>query len=252
MVQLILLLVGHTLQRAGPAAPTQPVMKGKQMNTATENLILRQRQRMYELRDDTRDIASNVAEQVFDQFEREVYDITSDGFKWENADATLVRLQSAISKAFDDACEKHVLSIYERLSDELAAAAGQRVFDDGRFGLDTLRKSLRIRSLVKEPLQQGINRAQQSFGRIFSIAFKVPNPLSGGLDDTDEQMYADADRLRAGIMESSEQLRNIWRDTALDILHRGRLAYTEQLETLPARLAAQSTTHGEPLTADAQ
>lgn len=76
--------------------------------------------------------------------------------------------------------------------------------------------------------------------------------MSGGLDDTDEQMYADADRLRAGLMESSEQLRNIWRDAALDILHRGRLAYTEQLETLPARLAAQSTTHGEPLTADAQ
>lgn len=47
-------------------------MKGTQMNTATENLILRQRQRMYELRDDARDIASNVAEQVFDQFEREV------------------------------------------------------------------------------------------------------------------------------------------------------------------------------------
>lgn len=109
-------------------------MKGTQINTATENLILRQRQRMYELRDDarddTRDIASNVAEQVFDQFEREVYDITSDGFKWENADATLVRLQSAISVAFDDACEKHVLSIYERLSDELAI--GQAVYAGGK------------------------------------------------------------------------------------------------------------------------
>lgn len=216
------------------------------MNTATENLILRQRQHMHVIQGDARDIASNVAEQVFDQFEREVYDITSDGFNWENADATLVRLQSAISKAFDDACEKHVLSIYERLSDELSAAAGQRVFDDGRFGLDTLRKSLRIRSLVEEPLKQSINKAKPGLLRV------VPNTLGDDLDILGEQMRADAVRLRAGLAESSEELRNIWRYAALDILRLGRRAYTEQLETLPARLAAQSTRHGEPLTADAQ
>lgn len=216
------------------------------MNTSTENLILRQRQRMYELRDDARDIASNVAEQVFDQFEREIDNLTSEGFMWDNAVATLMLLQSAISVAFDDACEKHVLSIYERLSDELTAAAGQRVFDDGRLGLDALRKSLRIRSRVEEPLQQGINKAKPGLLRV------VSNAMSDGLDDMDEQMRADACRLRAGLADVSEQLRNIWRDAALDILHRGRLAYTEQLETLPARLAAQSTRHGEPLTADAQ
>lgn len=216
------------------------------MNTATENLILRQRQRMYELRDDARDIASSVAEQVFDQYEREVDGITSDGFMWDNADATLMQLQSAISMAFDEACEKHVLSIYERLSDELAAAAGQRVFDDGRLGLDALRKSLRIRSRIEEPLQQGINKAKPGLLRA------VSNALSDDLDNMGEQMRADAGRLRTGLMDASEQLRSIWRDAALDILHRGRLTYTEQLDTLPARLAAQLAMQSEPLTADAQ
>lgn len=215
------------------------------MNTVTENLILRQRQRMYELRDDARDIASSVAEQVFDQFEREVDGITSDGFMWDNADATLMQLQSAISMAFDEACEKHVLSIYERLSDELAAAAGQRVFDDGRLGLDALRKSLRIRSRIEEPLQQGINKAKPGLLRA------VSNALSNDLDNLNEQMRADAGRLRAGLTDVSEQLRSIWRDAALDILQRGRLAYTEQLATLPARLAAQLAMQSEPLTADA-
>jgi hypothetical protein len=216
------------------------------MNTATENLILRQRQRMYELRDDARDIAGNVAEQVFDQFEREIDIITSDGFMWDNAVTTLMFLQSGITTAFDEACEKHVLSIYERLSDELAAAAGQRVFDDGRFGLDALRKSLRIRSRIEEPLQQGINKAKPGLLRV------VSNVLSDDLDNIDEQMRADAGRLRAGLTGAGEQLRNIWRDAALDILQRGRLAYTEQLDTLPARLAAQPAMQSEPLTADAQ
>lgn len=216
------------------------------MNTTTENLILRQRQRMHELRDDASDIAGNVAEQVFDQFEREVDSITSDGFMWDNADATLMQLQSVISMAFDDACEKHVLSIYERLNDELASAAGQRVFDDGQLGLDALRKSLRIRSRIEEPLQQGINKAKPGLLRA------VSNALSDDLDNIDEQMRTDAGRLRTGLMDASEQLRNIWRDAALDILQRGRLAYTEQLDTLSARLGAQTATHSESLTAGAQ
>ena len=215
------------------------------MNTATENLILRQRGRMFELRDDARDIVGNVAEQVFDQFEREVDNITSDGFMWDCADATLMRLQGAICVAFDEACEKHVLSIFERLSDELAAAAGQRIFDDGRLGLDALRKSLRIRSRIEEPLQQGINKAKPGLLRA------VSNALSDDLDNMDEQMRADAGRLRTGLTESSEQLRSIWRDAALDILNRGRLAYTGELDTLPARLAAQPTTQGEPILAGA-
>lgn len=205
------------------------------MNITTENLILRQRGRMFELRDDARDIVGNVAEEVFDQFEREVDSITSDGFMWDNADATLMRLQSTICVAFDEACEKHVLSIYERLSNELTAAAGQRVFDDGRLGLDALRKSLRIRSRVEEPLQQAINKAKPGLLRAAS------NALSNDLDNMDKQMRADAGRLRAGLTDASEQLRSIWRDAAIDILHRGRLAYTEQLDTLPARLSTQMT-----------
>jgi hypothetical protein len=215
------------------------------MNTTTENLILRQRQRMYELRDDARDIASNVAEQVFDQFERDIDTITSDGFMWDNADTTLMYLQSTICMAFDDACEKHVLSIYERLGDEMAAAAGQRIFDDGRLGLDALRKGLRIRSRVEEPLQQGINKAKPGLLRV------VSNILSDDLDNIDEQMIADEGRLRAGLTGVSERLRTIWRDAALDILNRGRLAYTEQLDTLPAKLAAQSVKQNELIPAGA-
>ncbi len=216
------------------------------MNTATENLILRQRQRMYELRDDARNIASNVAEEVFDQFEREVDNITSDGFMWNSADITLMCLQNTISIAFDEACEKHVLPIFERLSEELADAAGQRIFDDDRLGLDVLRKSLRIRSRIKEPLQQGISKAKPGLLRA------VSNALSDNLDNLDEQMRADACRLRAGLTDVSEQLRNIWRDAALDILQRGRLAYIGQLDTLPARLAAQPAMQSEPLAADAR
>lgn len=83
------------------------------MTAQLQNLINRQHQRMRELREDARDLANTVADEVWDKFEVEIEDATADSFMFDLASSTQMALSSMLAMSYGDAFERHVLGLLE-------------------------------------------------------------------------------------------------------------------------------------------
>jgi hypothetical protein len=84
------------------------------MNTQLQSLVDRQHQRMRELRDDARDLANIVADEVWDKFEVEIEEATTDSYMFAMTKGTQMALSNMLAMSYDEAFEHHVLDLFER------------------------------------------------------------------------------------------------------------------------------------------
>lgn len=203
------------------------------MNTQPQNLIKRQHQRMRELREDARDLANTVADEVWDKFEVEIEDATADSFMFDLASSTQMALASMLAMSYDEAFERHVLGLLERQEKELReAGAGEACFDGARIDLTGLRKSLKLRRHAEDLIGQAIERAKPG---LIGMLFLARDPCS---DAWDREHRENARRLRRQLLDLREKIVEAIREETTTVIQTARLAYIDMLDTLSGKISA--------------
>ena len=239
----------HQLSHAGrimfstgkPAGPS--LTKENMMNNPLHHLIERQHQRMRELRDDARDIASTVADEVWDKFEVEIEDATGGSYMFDMASSTQMALSSMLALSYDEAFERHVLGLLERLEKELhAAGQGESCFDGARIDLAGLRKSLKLRRHANEMIGNAIERAKPGPTRVLGTIFGdlVRDELAQ-MEALERDMQRDARRLRRELLGLREKIVDTICEETATVIQAARLAYIEMLDTLSRKHGTQQT-----------
>ncbi|MDD2721857.1 MAG: hypothetical protein PHH47_11180 [Gallionella sp.] len=203
------------------------------MNAQLHNLINRQHQRMRELRDDARDLASTVADEVWDKFEVEIEEATSDGYIFDGAGMTKISLASTLAMNYDEAFERNVLGFFERQQQELKNALPDEAgFYDSRLDLAGLRKGLKLRRHADEMIGKAIEEAKPG---LIGMIFACTDPTS---DDWDKEHIDNARRLRERLLGLRSRLLEMMVEETANVVRAARLAYIGWLDTLPGKLDA--------------
>lgn len=214
------------------------------MHAQLHNLIGRQHQRMRELRDDAHDIACTVANEVWDKFEVEIEEATGDSYMFDMASSTQMALSSMLALSYDEAFERHVLGLLERLEKELyAAGPGESSFDGARADLAGLRKSLKLRRHANEMIGEAIERAKPGPTRVLGTIFGdlVRDELAQ-MDALERDMQRDARRLRRELLGLQGKIVDTICEETATVIQAARLAYINMLDALSTQLGAQQTT----------
>jgi hypothetical protein len=203
------------------------------MNTRLQNVIDRQHQRMRELRDDARDIANTVADEVWDRFEVEIEEATEDGYVFDIAECTQMALSSMLALSYDEAFERHVLGLFERQEQELReAGADEAGFNGARIDLTGLRKGLKLRRHADDLIGHAIQRAKPG---LIGMFFLSRDPCSGAWD---RELRDNARRLRHNLLELREKIVAIVCNETSTIIQAARLAHVGMLDSLRDDIAA--------------
>ena len=198
------------------------------MNTQLHSLIERQRQRMRELREDASDLANAVADEVWDRFEKDIEEVTADGYMFDMATSTQMALSSTLALNYDESFERHVLGFFVRHSNELCeSSTNLSCFDGAQIDLAGLRKGLKLRRRVEELIGRAIERAKPG---LIAMLFLSSDPCS---DAWDREHRDNARRLRSKLLELREPIIEMIREELGTVIQTGRLAYLEMLEGLP-------------------
>jgi len=203
------------------------------MNAQLHSLITHQHERMRELRDDARDIADTVADEVWDKFEVEIEKATEDGYMFDMAPGTQMALSFALNESYDNAFDRHVLGLFERLVKQLhEAGAHQAVFDDTRLNLTGMRKGLKLNRHAREWIEQAIENAKPG---LIGMLFASRDPCS---DDWDREEQENARRLRKQLHGLRGNISEAIREETATVIQTARLAYIDMLGTVLGKLAA--------------
>lgn len=202
------------------------------MNAPLQNLTAQQRQRMRELRDDAPDLANAVADEVWDKFEVEIEEATADGYMFDLASCTQMALSSTLALSYDEAFERHVLGLFERLQKELReAGAAETNFDSAQIDLSGLRKGLKLRRHADDLIGQAIERAKPG---LIGMLFLARDPCS---DAWDREHQNNASRLRRNLLELRGKVFEAIREETSTVIHTARLSYINMLDALRAKAA---------------
>lgn len=197
------------------------------MNAPLQDLIVRQHQRMRELRDDAADLANSVADEVWDKFEVEVDDATGDSYMFDLASSTQMALSSMLALSYDEVFERHVLGLFERLQKELReAGASEANFDSARIDLTGLRKSLKLRRHADDLIGKAIERAKPG---LIGTLFLARDPCS---DAWDRELRDNARRVRSNLLELRGKICEAIREETTTVIHTARLSYINMLDPL--------------------
>lgn len=208
------------------------------MNIQVQNLITRQQQRMRELREDAPDLANTVADEVWDRFEIDVEEVTTDGYMFDMAMSTQMALSSMLALNYDEAFERRVLGFFERQGNELReAGTGLARFDSARIDLAGLRKGLKLRRHAEGLIGQAIESAKPG---LIGMLFLSSDPCS---DAWDREHSDNASRLRSKLLELRVPIVEMIREESTAIIHTARLAYIEMLEGLLNKLVVSHGNH---------
>jgi len=203
------------------------------MNAQLHSLITHQHERMRELRDDASDIADAVADEVWDRFEIEIENATDDGYIFDLAESTKMALSFALSLSYDDAFDRHVLGLFERLGAQLhEAGANQAVFDSTRINLSSMRKGLKLQRDASELIGQAIESAKPG---LIGMLFLSSDPCS---DAWEREHRDNARRLRQKLLGLRGQIVGQIRAETGTVIQTARLAYIDMLGALHGKLAA--------------
>lgn len=179
---------------------------------------------MRELRDDARDLASTVADEVWDKFEVEIEEATADSYCFDFASSTQMALSSMLALSYDEAFERHVLGLLERLEKELhATGSGEVGFDAARIDLTGLRKSLKLRRHANEMIGAAIERAKPGPTRVLStILGDLVRDELAQLDALERDMQRDARSLRRELLGLREKIVDTLREETTTVISLGQ------------------------------
>lgn len=205
------------------------------MNTQLQNLFNRQHQRMRELRDDARDLANTVADEVWDKFEVEIEEATADSYMFDLATSTKMALSSMLALSYDEAFERHVLGLFERQEKDLREAGAEAGFDAARIDLTGLRKGLKLRRHADDLIGQAIERSKPG---LIGLIFLSSDPCS---DAWDREHRDNARRLRNNLLELRGKIVEAIREETGTVIQTARLAYISMLDGLTGKVATSQT-----------
>lgn len=206
------------------------------MNAQQQNLINRQHQRMRELREDVRDLASTVADEVWDKFEVEIEETIGDEFIFDTASGIQMSLAITLAMNYDDAFECHVQSFFERQQQELRSALPDLpVFDDAKLNLAGLRKGLKLRRHADEVIANAIEAAKPG---LIGMLFLARDPTS---DAWDRELSDNAKRVRRKLLDTRGTLTTMMIEETQNVINTARLAYIDWLDAIQAKIPAQQT-----------
>lgn len=171
------------------------------MNTQLHSLIERQRQRMRDLREDAPDLANAVADEVWERFEKDIEEVTADGYMFDMATSTQIALSSTLALNFDEAFERRVLGFFVRQGNELGeSSTTQASFDGAQIDLAGLRKGLKLRRRAEDLIGQAIERAKPG---LIGMLFLSSDPCS---DAWEREHRENARRLRSELLGLREPI----------------------------------------------
>lgn len=190
------------------------------MNDLLRQLIERQRQRMRELRDDASDLADTVADEAWDKFEIAIDEATEDSYMFDFASSTQISLAATLWLSYDEAFERHVLALLERLEWELrAAGAPESCLEVARIALAGLRKGLKLQLQAHELIGQAIERAKPG---LIGMLFMSRDPTS---DAWDEELRDNARRRREKLLDLRGKIIELIRAETMAAIQAARLYY---------------------------
>lgn len=206
------------------------------MNTQLQSLVNRQHQRMRELRDDARDLANTVADEVWDKFEVEIEEATTDSYMFDMAKGTQMALANMLAMSYDEAFERHVLGFFERQEKELREVnAGEAGFDTAQIDLTGLRMGLKLRRHADDLIGQAIERSKPG---LIGMIFCAKDPCS---DAWDQEHRDNARRLRSNLIELREKIVEVIREETGTVIQTARLTYIGMLDGLTGKVAISQT-----------
>ncbi len=222
--------VGHELSHGHPSMSPSANRGdfhqtwGPHMTTDLYSRITQQQQLLDQLRADAPDIAATLADEVWDRFEVEIEEVTEFGIDFDFAQSIAISLSLSLAQAYERAFEHHVLERCERLSASLAQAMEQQTIDTARINLTGMRKELKLRRHAQELIEQAIERAKPSAGRMLSTVLCgiFRDPLEG-LDALEKVMQEDVRSLRREVLSLRESLRARMTEESLSAILGARL-----------------------------
>lgn len=163
--------------------------------TPLDDILERQRAALQAWRVQTEQTAALIADEVWDDFERELNALLADGLIWDFADTTKTGLLMGMAMAFDAASERWIGPRIQALHQTMQAAAGAAwTFDAAAADLDGLRKSLRLRQRLAPRFDDWFSKARPGVFSVLSRALK--NDVDYVIEHMEKDARSDAERLR--------------------------------------------------------
>lgn len=199
------------------------------MTTAT--IIQQQKERLQQIKDDAHDMATTLADQVWDSFELEIDEATEDGFMFDTASMTQSILSSALSQGYQDTFERDVLGVFEKLREQLIANVSEAILSNVRLDLAGLRKGLKLRRHTQALIEQAINGAKPGVGRVLGtiLGDLLRDPVQQ-MDALDDDMKRDAKRVRAALYRLKPTITTLIIEETEQLIGLGRREYAELLQ----------------------
>lgn len=197
------------------------------------NLIAQQQQRLQQLKDDSLDIASILAGQVWDGFEVEVDEATEEGFAFDFAQSTQLSLSAALLGSYQDAFERDVLARFEALREELTATAGEETLSNARLDLASLRKGLKLSRHANTLIEEALDRAKPGVSRVIgTILGDLLRDPCQQMDALDNDMQQDAKQVRRELYKLREPITGLMVEETKQLITLGRQEYLKGLREL--------------------
>lgn len=204
----------------------------------TELLIARQRQRMVELRDDARDLAEAVADEVWDKFEAEIDDYIGDEYAADMPEAVQMGLSSALMAAYNEAFEHHVLGLFTPMAEQLRQALGEggqssspAGFDTARLDLAGLRKGLKLQSHADALIAEALARVRPGVGgQIATVLGSLLRSVESEIEALDRDMREAARRAKRELRALRSPLRQRMLEDTRAAVGTARLGYVGTLD----------------------
>lgn len=204
---------------------------------AKQAVFERQRERLQQLEKDASDIATTLAEQLWDKFETAITEAVLDGFMPYRTYATQRILAATFAVNYQQAIERDVLSIFKTLSRQLADAVGLAAIDTTYVDLNGLRKSLTLRQHAATLIQAAMNSAATP------SAERAPNPLHSDICQAAVQQITTLNRdikkethaVRLALINHCSFLKQLMAQETSQLINVSRIFYAQDLERLEHR-----------------
>lgn len=193
-----------------------------------------QRESLQQLEEDASEIATTLAEQLWDKFETEITEAIPDGCMLYSTYTTQRILAATFAVNYQQAIERDVLSIFKILSRQLADAVGLAAIDTAHVDLNGLRKSLTLRQHAATLIQAAIN------GVAMPSTERAPNTIHDDISQAPAQQIAALDRdinkethaLRLALINQCSLLKYLMAQETSHLIDVGRIWYAQDLERL--------------------
>lgn len=210
----------------------QDVTPGPRIDIArVQALIEYQKELLKDIREDAGDIADEIADAVWDEFETQMEDVIGDELSFDFSSYHAQALSLSLSNSFDESFERIFLRRMHRLSKELTEAGlSDTDFGYDFYGLQGIRKGIKLYSLASEWVEEAINRAKPGF---LGALLLSRDPAS---DEWDREMQENARKVKRNLLKLRQQVTSVVREESRGLILASLRAYRDKLHQMHNQL----------------